>query len=51
MDKKNNNGKNEKQSSDKLASKAAKALNSGHTSSLTKSFAGSVLSQAKGKNK
>ena len=40
---------NKKQSSPKEASKASKALKNPHASKLTKSFAGSVLSQAPGK--
>ncbi|MDO4241395.1 MAG: hypothetical protein Q4C71_02550 [Microbacteriaceae bacterium] len=38
---------NTKQSSEEVASVAAKALNSEETSELTKKLAGSVLSQAK----
>ncbi|MBS1523243.1 MAG: hypothetical protein JST50_19750 [Bacteroidetes bacterium] len=39
---------NKKQSSSKEATKASKALSNPHSSKLTKSLAGSVLSQAKG---
>lgn len=43
---------NKKQSSPKEATKASKALSNPHASTLTKSLAGSVLSQAKsGKKK
>ncbi len=42
---------NKKQSSKKEATKAAKALKNPHSSKTTKSLAGSVLAQARGKNK
>lgn len=40
-----------KVSSDRMASKASKALQDGRTSALTKSLAGSVLSQARANNR
>jgi hypothetical protein len=42
---------NKKQSSKKEATKASKALKNPHSSETTKSLAGSVLSQARGKKK